>query len=162
MTEPAPSPALARGGRSRLVASLVLLVAVLVGGTAGVAFDRLVLLPARFGPPPFGPGAPPGPRHERAARERFARELGLSDEQRVRIDSLMERQIREIRAARTTVQPRLDSIIGETRRAIDSILTPDQRAKAEEMARRRPRRPPLDGPMPGGPPRDEDRRPPPR
>jgi hypothetical protein len=41
----------------------------------------------------------------------MARTLGLSDSQRVRIDSLLEHQLQELRAIRQEVRPRLDSII---------------------------------------------------
>jgi Spy/CpxP family protein refolding chaperone len=117
----------------------------LAGGLAGIAIDRRVLLPRKFGAHfEHGPGRRP-PR-DREFRRRFAEELGLTDQQRVRIDSIMDRQGRELRAIRGRVQPQLDSIIGRTRRELDSILTPEQRKKAEEIRRRHPRPP---GPPPG-------------
>jgi Spy/CpxP family protein refolding chaperone len=137
--------------RGPLVAALVLLLVAFAGGVAGVAVDRLVLLPRMFGGPglhghgPGGPGGPP-PRN-REFRKRFAREVGLSPEQQTRIDSIMDRQGRELRAVRIKVQPQLDSIITRTRRELDSVLTPDQRKKAEEIRKRHPR--------PPGPPRGE-------
>lgn len=147
VTASAPAP-------RRRTAMLLMLLVALGGGIAGVAIDRLVLLPwhfsGRFGPP--GRGGPEG--MERRGRDRFARELGLSDGQRVRIDSLMERQMTELRAVRGEVQPRLDSILAQTRRSIDSILTPEQREKAEKLMRRREARGPMelrDGPGRPGP-----------
>ena len=135
---PAPGP---------LMAVLVLLLVAIVGGVAGVAVDRLVLLPHMFRGPGFGHWhGPGGPPRDREFRARFARELGLSPEQQTRIDSIMDRQGRELRAVRAQVQPTLDSIIAGTRRQIDSILTPDQRKKAEEIRRKHPRPP---GPPPG-------------
>jgi Spy/CpxP family protein refolding chaperone len=139
---PVPRPP----ARGRRLAALVLLLVALAAGVAGVALDRLVLLPMRFGGPPAG--GPPwrhGPERgrvprEQALRDRFARELGLSAEQRLRIDSLMDRQLRAVREARSQIQPRLDSVVSQTRREIDAILTPEQRAKAAELARHRPRR----------------------
>jgi Spy/CpxP family protein refolding chaperone len=125
-------------GRSRRVAGLIMLLVALGGGVAGVAVDRLVLLPWHFRDRPFGPmgrGGPPE-RMEHRAREHFAHELGLSDSQRVRIDSLMERQMQQLRAVRGQVQPQLDSIVTQTRRSIDSILTPEQRERAQTMLRR--------------------------
>ncbi|MFN8651658.1 MAG: hypothetical protein U0133_07130 [Gemmatimonadales bacterium] len=137
MTAPA-APA-----RSRRTAVLLMFLVVLGGGIAGIAIDRLVLLPwhfsGRMGP---GRGAPEG--MERRGRDRFARELGLSDSQRVRIDSLLERQMTELRAVRGEVQPRLDSILAQTRRSIDSILTPEQREKAQQLMRRREGRGPME------------------
>ena len=147
---PVPSPA-----TSRRTAGLIMLLIALGGGLAGVALDRLVLLPWHFRDRPFGPdgrGGPMGMEHR--ARDRFAHELGLSDSQRVRIDSLMERQMRELREVRGEVQPRLDSILTQTRRSIDSILTPAQREKAQALMRqRREGRGPFGWrEAPGGPP----------
>jgi Spy/CpxP family protein refolding chaperone len=148
--------------RGRILAALVLFLVAVAGGLTAVVLDRFVLRPPP-GPhfPGFGwgPGGRP-PERERAARDGFAKELGLTPAQRVRIDSLMDRQLQEIRAVREQVQPRLDSIVGQTRREIDAILTPEQRKKAQEMAQRRfgdrgewrrgPVLGPPDGPM--GPP----------
>jgi Spy/CpxP family protein refolding chaperone len=136
-----------------MIAGLVLLLVALAGGLAGLAVDRLVLLPHRFGGPGFGPHGrhgPPPPNHE--FRDRFAHDLGLTDDQQVRIDSLMDRQMREMRAIRSQVQPRVDSIIGRTRRELDAVLTPEQRQKAEVLRKQHPPPPPPpDDGMPGGP-----------
>ena len=119
----------------RLLAATVLLLVAIAGGLAGIALDRAVLLPARFGHG-YG-GGPPGARRplepDRRSRDRFAHQLGLSDSQRVRIDSLMDRQLQQIRAVRAQVHPRFDSIVTQTRREIDAILTPEQREKAKKL-----------------------------
>jgi len=140
MTDPLNTSSGPAGGRSRRMAGLVLLLVAVGGAAVGVALDRLLLLPMHFGGRPFGPGrgGPPSARMEGFARERFARELGLSDSQKVRIDSLMERQMVQLRAVRGELQPRLDSILSQTRRSIDAILTPEQRVRAEQLMRRRP------------------------
>jgi Spy/CpxP family protein refolding chaperone len=156
MTPPVPSLSPPSGRRMALV---VLLLAVLAGGLAGVALDRLVLLPRPFRGPRLehGPGSH-SPR-DREFRRHFARELNLSADQQVRIDSIMDLRGRELRAIRRQVQPQLDSIIGRTRRQLDSVLTPEQRKKAEEIRHRHPRPPghPPDGVTPGdpGPPAGE-------
>jgi Spy/CpxP family protein refolding chaperone len=150
------------------MAGLVLILVILGGGVAGVVVDRLVLLPFHFHDRPFGPwraGPPPGGM-ERRARERFAREIGLSDSQQVKIDSLMDTQMRELRAVRGEMQPRLDSILAQTRRSIDAILTPEQRTKAEALMRRGrgrggPEGPPGDARGPGRPLGAPDGGPPP-
>jgi hypothetical protein len=142
MTPPTARP---RGPRGPLLAALVLLLVAFAGGLAGVAIDRLVLLPRTF----RGPGFEHGPRRE--FRDRFAREVGLSAEQQSRIDSIMARLGQELRTVRGTVQPQLDSIISRMRRQIDSVLTPEQRKKAEEIRRQHPRPP---GPPPGEVPPD--------
>lgn len=142
MTDPRPGRK-APGGP--LLAVLVLLVAVLAGGIAGVAADRLILLPQMHRGPWHG-GPRGGPPRDREFRDRFAREVGLTPDQQIRIDSIMDRQGRELRAVRGQVQPQLDSIITRTRRALDSLLTPEQRKKAEAIRKRHP-------PPPGPPPR---------
>src|SRR5215210_7787015 len=122
-----------KGPRGPLLAAMVLLLVALAGGVAGVAFDRQVLLPRMFGGPRFEHGPGRHPPRDREFRNRFAREVGLSPEQQTRIDSIMDRQGRELRAIRGRVQPQLDSIIARTRRALDSVLTPEQLKKAEEI-----------------------------
>ncbi|MFL5494499.1 MAG: hypothetical protein ACJ8DC_08975 [Gemmatimonadales bacterium] len=146
-----------------MIAGLVLLLVALAGGLAGVAADRLVLLPHARGGPGFwrhDPHRPPPPNHE--FRDRFAHDLGLTGDQRVRIDSIMDRQMREVRAIRRQVQPRVDSIISGARRELDAVLTPEQRQKAELLRKQHPPppRPPDDG-MPGGPDRPPPDEPPP-
>jgi Spy/CpxP family protein refolding chaperone len=66
----------------------------------------------------------------------MSREIGLSPDQQRRVDLLMDRQITEVRGLRAEIQPRLDSVVAQTRREIESILTPEQREKARAMARR--------------------------
>lgn len=119
--------------RPRLVAALLLVLALLVGVVVGIALDRTVLLRGPFG----GRGwrmafAGPSP----AFRERMVRELGLSPEQRVRVDSVIDRSHREFCAVHEGVRPRLDSIVARTRLGLDSVLTPEQRVKAEKLKAR--------------------------
>jgi hypothetical protein len=136
-------------------AGLVLILAALSGGIVGVAVDRLLLLPHMF-------HGWHGERHPRQGppggdvRRRIGKELGLTPGQQSRVDSIMDREMRGVRAVRATVQPRLDSILAQTRRSLDSVLTPEQRKKAEEMRRRHPRPPRFGGGPPpgGGPPGD--------
>ncbi len=125
--------------RGRWLATLVLVLAVLAGGLGGVVLDRLVLLPAMGRGHSWEVGAVRRQPRDREFRTRFSRELGLSPAQEQRVDSIMERRGRELRAVRGRVQPQLDSIISRTRLALDSVLTPEQRQKAAEMRRRHPR-----------------------
>jgi Spy/CpxP family protein refolding chaperone len=141
-----PPSAPSKRPRAPLVAALVLLLAILAGGLAGIALDRLVLLPRMIHRPGFEHGMRRSPPRDREFRSRFAREVGLTPQQQIRIDSIMDRQGREVRAVRGQVQPQLDSIIQRTRREVDAVLTPEQRQKAAEIRRRHPRRP---GPPPG-------------
>ncbi len=147
-------------------AGLVILLAAISGGIAGVAVDRLVLLPHLF--------RGPGERHEHRGppgddfRRRFGREIGLTPEQQARVDSIMDREMRGVHEVRAAVQPRLDSIVARTRKELDAVLTPEQREKAEAMRKRHPppSGPPGAGPdrpfAPGGPPDVPPDAPPPR
>jgi hypothetical protein len=135
------NPGGASGSPARpLMAGVVLLVAVLAGVIVGVATDRMH---GRCGSEWHGPHGPP---RDREFRDRFARELGLTPEQQIRIDSIMDRQGLELRAVRSQVQPQLDSIISRTRRSLDSVLSPEQQKKAEAIWKRHP---PPPGPPPG-------------
>lgn len=126
--------------RGRAAAVLVLILVAIAGVIGGVALDRTVLLPHGF---TVRHAAMRGmPRHQMPAREgsfreRFAQQLELTPAQRTVIDSLMDHQLRELRAVRGETQPRMESVIRGTRRAIDSVLTPEQREKAAELAERR-------------------------
>jgi len=154
MSAPLPPPRLS----GRLLAALVLLLVAFAGGLAGVALDRLVLLPKMFSGPRFEHGPGRHPPRDREFRKRFASEVGLTGEQQVRIDSIMDTQGRELRAVRRQVQPQIDSIVSRTRRQLDSVLTPEQRKKAEAIRRRHPGSP---GPPPGeGPPEEHGGTPP--
>lgn len=124
-------------GKSRRMAGVIMLLIAVGGGAAGVALDRLVFLPMHFRGRPFGPGrGGPGAEMEHRARERFSREIGLNADQQKKVDSLLDRQMVEFRAVRSEMQPRIDTIFSQTRKAIDAILTPEQRTKAEELMRR--------------------------
>lgn len=90
--------------RGPLLAALVLLLAALVGGVVGVAVDRRVLLPHVFEHRPWQRGIH-SPR-DRQFRDRFARELGLSPDQQVRIDSIMDRQGRSSAPSEPQCSPR--------------------------------------------------------
>src|ERR1700732_5211781 len=95
-----------------LMAVLVLLLVAFAGGLAGVAFDRLVLLPHMFHGPGFGHGWGPGRGpHDREFRARIAKDLGLSPEQQIRIDSIMDRRGREVRGVRGGGQPAPGSVL---------------------------------------------------
>src|SRR4051812_6634550 len=116
MTDPTGG---SRRSAGPLLAALMLLLAVVVGAVAGIVLDRHVLLPRMFHGDHFPGRRPP---RDREFRNRFAREVGLSSDQQIRIDSIMDRESRELRLLRGKIQPQLDSIIRSTRRQLDSIL----------------------------------------
>jgi Spy/CpxP family protein refolding chaperone len=142
-----PSP---RGGR--LLALGVLFTIAVASVAGGVLLDRYVLLPrifgfrgmgeggmrSRTGPPPGGRGRGGSDRGggRQAFHERLAEELSLTPSQRSRMDSLMDRQERALRAAHEAVQPRIDSIVGDTRTKLDALLTAEQRQKLDSLRAR--------------------------
>jgi Spy/CpxP family protein refolding chaperone len=120
-------------GAARILAVVVLLTIGLAGMAGGVALDRYVILPRRYGMrPPDGPRFFPGGGRQ-AFIDRLNHYLELTPEQRTRFDSLMNAEDLELRHAREIAQPHIDSIVSETRREIDSILTPAQRDKLHRL-----------------------------
>jgi len=140
-SDSAPGNVVLSPGAARVLAIVVLLTIGLAGMAGGVALDRYFILPRRYGmrppgDPRGGGGFPFGPRGGGGRGvfiDRLNHYLELSPAQRVRFDSLMNRQERELREARAIAQPRIDSIVTETRREIDSILTPSQREKLRKL-----------------------------
>jgi|SRR5579862_7742081 len=124
--------------RSKQQAMMFLLGAVLVGGVLGFSADR-VLRHQRFAAD-YGP------------RARYYDELGLSDAQRTRLDSLFAESFCAVQAAQRPVQSQLDSLRKHFNEEMRSILTPAQRAKDDahhtevraaraQAAKENPRRP---------------------
>ena len=68
-----------------------------------------------------------GARH--AMHERFGRDLDLTPAQEAKIDSIFASHRPAIDSARALSEPKIRAIIDQTRREIDSVLTPAQREK---------------------------------
>jgi len=122
-----PLPALG----PRATAAILLALTFAVGILTGVALDRAWLLPA-------GPHAR-WEREERVReryRERLARELRLTPRQRAQIDSILREQQAQVRALRRRVAPEFRRIFQETRRKIEAVLTPEQRARLDVLRAR--------------------------
>ena len=123
--------------RPRLLAVLALLLAAVGGVAAGVALDRSMSQSRHLGFLARGTAfRPPPNRHPRSELlDRLDASLDLTGEQRVRVDSVLARRESEMRALRNQVRPRFDSIAGRTRSDLLRILTPEQRARFEELGR---------------------------
>lgn len=65
-------------------------------------------------------------------RDRLAKELGLTAEQRVELDSVLDKRHRDMTAAWEPVRPKLDSIRDNARNEIREMLNADQRAAFEQ------------------------------
>ena len=117
------------------MAMALLAVVSLAGMGLGFAADRLALHDRREAlrrpGPAFGPEGRRGLglRRGEGMRERLARELELTPEQRVRVDSIMAEQMSDFRRLREAMQPRFDSVLARAQARLDSVLTPVQRQK---------------------------------
>ena len=146
MTEPRGPDASPTPGASRLVAALVVALALLSGLVLGVAVDRGLLLRGhgRFdGRPPY---AGRGPRGGPGLRMHIDSVLGLSPAQKTEVDSILSQQMAKRRALEDSMGTRLRALMDSTRAMVDRVLTPEQRQKLAAM---RAHRDSLRGP--GGP-----------
>jgi Spy/CpxP family protein refolding chaperone len=143
MTDPrGPSPTPVRS--QRLIAALVVALALITGLVLGVAVDRGILLRNRgplaghpgFGMRPGGRRVGAGGPPERM-RQRFATDLGLSASQMTQIDSIMSQQMARRRALDDSMGARMRTLMDSTRAAVDRVLTPDQRQKLAALRARR-------------------------
>lgn len=100
----------------------------LAGAAAGVFFERLVLSPRPSG-------------HRRTSShypsmEMMAKELNLTAEQRTRIKAIFERNEKRFSDLRGDIRTHLNEIREQLKREIDSVLTPEQIKKLQEMIAR--------------------------
>jgi hypothetical protein len=126
--------------RPRFLAVLALLLAAVGGIAVGVALDRAMWESRRLGFLARGTAfRPPPDRHPRSELlDRLDTKLDLTGEQRIRVDSVLARREAEMRALRNQVRPRFDSIAGRARADLLQILSPEQRARFDELGRRSP------------------------
>lgn len=128
------------GSRFRVVLLLILTFA--AGAAAGVAADRLELLPG------FARADETEDVAERAGEdgdrrgrettiERFADELGLSQAQRTEIDGILERYRASMREIWQDVRPRYRSLVDSVRTRIEGVLTPEQVTAYRSLLERR-------------------------
>ena len=136
--------------QSSLVAAIAMAAMFAVGVAFGIALDHRVLHRrspglasasepgggrAAFPVPPIVPGAgrPPspdatGPGPERAL-DTFARDLALTPAQRTVADSILRHEFEAATAIREESWPRMQAVMDDTRRKLDSLLTPAQRER---------------------------------
>ena len=115
--------------RSKTLALLFLVIALAVGYALGFAADRASVrdrLAPRWDP--------------RAMRAELHAELGLSEAQRVVVDSILDRRNERIRALLAPVQPQIDAVKDSARVQIRLRLTPEQQEKYDEIVRQLQRR----------------------
>jgi len=115
---------------SRSRAVLVVLAIVVGSALAGAAIDHAIVLrnPRRFRQVPFGATAKSAEARRNDMLQRLSKELALRPEQRVAIDSIMQRTDSLLREMRLEMQPRVQRVLDESRREIESHLDSGQRA----------------------------------
>ncbi len=133
----------------RAAATIVILVAFVVGGLAGASLFREFGHEDHDGGPRFVPGmklthapveeaeegAEPGKASERSLA-RFSKALDLTPVQTAAVDSISRHEFDAVSAVRDETWPRMQAVLDDTRRSIDSILTPGQRTRYHDMLAR--------------------------
>ena len=111
--------------RSRSLAVMFLLGAVLIGGALGFTADRVLLgdeLCPRWG-------------DYRGMRARFADDLELTAAQRAAMDTILDERHRQMTKVLEPVRPQMDSISENARTQIRRLLTPTQQSKFDQLHR---------------------------
>lgn len=112
--------------RSKSVALMLLFGAVLIGGVLGFTADRVMRPDVRC-----------EERVDReTARARFADEVGLDAEQRVRLNTLLDARNAKLDSLYSTIRPLTRAVHESTRAEFRALLTPAQLANWEAMRKR--------------------------
>lgn len=104
--------------RSKTLALLALIGALVVGGAAGFSADRLL-------------GRDPSGRQ--SLQDYLANQLALTPAQRAAVDSILDKRHRDMSAAIAPVRPQLDSIRLAARGEIFKVLDPSQRVRFQRI-----------------------------
>jgi hypothetical protein len=99
------------------------LAAAFAGLAIGVAVDRFAL---RDDPPR---------NTVKSMRDRFAKDLKLTADQRTAVDNILDARFRAESILIVPVRPQLDSVRSEARLKISALLTPEQQRVYEQMQR---------------------------
>ena len=155
MTESTPGPQSDGPRGQRLVATIVVTLALATGLILGIVIDRSLLIGRRHmwsrswhrmgaerggpmeGPEMGGPGRPMGGPPPDGLRRRLIEELKLTPPQVTALDSIMSRQMKTRRAVEDSMFARMHASMDSARAALDKILTPEQRTKFEALRARR-------------------------
>lgn len=115
--------------RVKLLSALLMIAVFAAGGAAGFALGRT----ACHAPPP----PPPPPPGEPGFRPPSLEELGLTPGQEAKAREIGDRHRPEIEAVRREVAPRIRAIHERMQLELEPFLTPAQRARQDELQRRR-------------------------
>jgi hypothetical protein len=109
--------------RSKNLAVMFLLGAVLVGSVLGFTADRVMIRDEIC----------PSRTDKHSMRERLADRLQLSQSQATKVDSLLDERHRQYQMVMATVRDQLDSVKLRSREQIRLILTDAQKKRFEEL-----------------------------
>lgn len=129
-----------RGFSPRILSVVVLLVTFGVGVLGGIVLDRHHLhreFGRRGGWRDRGRHWSFSNSDHRRRWGTMAKKLDLSPEQQAAADSIFAQRSRQLEVLREGVEPDMKRIMGEARSQIDSLLTPEQRAKLDAMRKDR-------------------------
>jgi len=122
------------------VAASVIVMSLLTGVIVGVAVDRRMMVPrvprgsfflSRF-----------GGHHQGIIPGHLEQELGLSPAQSVAVDSIMRHRMAQRDSLMAHTWPVMRQLLDSTRSDIEKVLTPEQKAKFEQLRSREPGGPP--------------------
>jgi len=122
------------------VAATIIVMSLLTGVIVGVAVDRRVLV-HRVGGGPFFVSSHFG-RHQGIIPGHLEHELGLSPAQSVAVDSIMRHRMAQRDSLMAHAWPVMRQLLDSTRYDIEKVLTPEQKAKFEQLRSREPGGPP--------------------
>lgn len=102
-------------------------IAAAAGFLLGAVFSDFYRMHRLPGPPHHGMGGP---------MEMFSRELDLSSDQKEKMQTIFEKFQPEMEKVMEASRPRMDEVRKRLKTEIDTVLTPEQRKKLEELEAR--------------------------
>lgn len=126
--------------RPKLTVLGLVLAVFVAGGAAGAAFDHVLFQDDGVRRAQRDRDHDDGRGRDDRRRRRYLDDLNLSADQRVRVDSILERRRRETKEFWDTQGPRLRAIVDSAETEVLRVLTPQQRDQLDSLrARRRSR-----------------------
>jgi len=122
--------------QARLLGVALLVATFAIGGLAGAAAVRLSAAREPAAAPPAAEGSAP----REGCRTSTLDQVGLTPEQRERVNAVLERRRRETGAFWDEYGPILRAIVDSTRAEIRAVLTDEQRAEYDRLRAERRRR----------------------
>src|SRR5262245_33247649 len=119
----------------RVMAVVTLAIVFVFGAVAGAIWDRVALRRhhSRLIERVF---SPPSESERRKHLAKMAKDLDLTPAQTAAVDTIFAARTRQLDGARVRFEAELQTLMAGTRHQIDSLLTPDQRAKLEAIRRK--------------------------